>query len=273
MNRTLTLLRSVVLAVGTASVISQSASAIEIGYELGIGTDLQLLSDPESTQAQAIAASKTSAGISVARETPLFRLTNTSTEAEVTELSIDINNDRYVFDAMIVAESPHGMNVQLRNPHESQHSNGTTSVLTLSFEDQPLRPSESFAFWLDIDPAQHAVGMGFVDYRNILFDLGGYDRADNTIVNVTFDNGADSSIPLYDFFLGNATYDSTSEDGTRGTSYAYVLEHGNDAIGSFFINHVDHLEVSPVPEPSSMGIILLGMAAFWQNAIQRVRRR
>ena len=89
-----------------SSLATPAVRAGSISFELGISTDLNLLRDPTNRQNQRAATWKTSSEIAVSRETPLVRLTNTSHDASITGLSIDLNDLDYVFDAIVIAEAP-----------------------------------------------------------------------------------------------------------------------------------------------------------------------
>lgn len=241
----------------TAPFLAASAHGESLGplsYELGISTDLNLLHDPTDPINQLAATWKTPSQIAVARETPLFQLTNTSVDATITNLTVDIRDPNYVFDAVVVAEAPHGMTPTLVSPLDSVHASSVSPILSFSFEDRPLRPNESFAFWVDLDPVQ-LPATEIVDFRHVLWDLLGDTMDDNSQVQVTFDKEPLPAVPLMEFTMDNQTYHSVA-DGTSGQSLVFPLRTNNDLIGAFFFQQRSAIENQPLPEPS--GLLLLG---------------
>ncbi len=207
------------LAITVAAVIllsrvsAPSLQAATISYELGISTDLNLLRNPDDPASQLSAIWKTSSEIAVARETPLFRLTNTSTDASITSISISLNTTDYLFDAVVLAEAPGGMAPTVDSPGDVAHGQSTSPVVGFSFDDRPLQPNESFAFWVDIDPSA-TTPIGTIDYRDIRWDRWGNLRDDNALVEVSSDMATPKPVPLFEFAMLNQTYQSSPADGT-----------------------------------------------------------
>ena len=98
-----------------------------------------------------------------------------------------------------------------------------------SFDERPLQPNESFAFWVDIDPSATAP-FGAIDYRDILWDRLGNLRDDNALVEVNFDMATPKPTPLFEFAMRNQVYQPSPADGTTGESLVFPLRHGADAI-------------------------------------------
>jgi hypothetical protein len=83
-----------------------AVGAGSISFELGISTDLNLLRDPTNRQNQQAAARKTRSEMAVSRQTPLAF--DQRRDADITGLSIDLNDADFVFDAIVIAEAPAG---------------------------------------------------------------------------------------------------------------------------------------------------------------------
>lgn len=237
-----------------------------ISYELGISTDLNLLRDPTDTRNQLAATWKTSAEIAVARETPLFRLTNTSDDASITGLWIDLNDAGFVFDALVVADAPSGSSPTVSSPGDTVQGQATSPVLNFSFSDRPLRPHESFAFWVDLDP-EAGGATRFLDYRDILWNRPEGNPDANSLVQVTFDSALVKSVPLFDFVTSNRTYDSLRAFGVEGQSYEFPLLHSSDTIGAFFLRQTIPVEQQSLTEPGGLVLAFTGLAiiGLWQR--------
>ena len=245
--------------------------AATISYELGISTDLNLLRNPDDPNSQLSAIGKTSSEIAVSRETPLFRLTNTSSEANITSISVSLNASDYLFDAIVVAEAPAGLAPTVESPGDVVHGQSISPVVSFSFADRPLQPNESFAFWVDIDPSPTAP-FGAIDYRDILWNRTGNLRDDNALVEVDFDTAAPKPVPLFEFEMQNQIYASSRGDGTTGESLAFPLRHGADAIGAFFLWQTLPNENAPAPEPSGLGLMATGLFVLGLRHRRRRRR-
>jgi hypothetical protein len=241
-----------------AQMAGPSLQAATISYELGISTDLDLLRNPDDPASQRSAVGKTRLEIAVARETPLFRLTNTSSDASITSISISLNTNDYLFDAVVVAEAPIGLAPTVVSPADTVHGQSTSPIVGFSFDDRPLQPNESFAFWVDIDPSTTAPS-GPIDYRNILWDRWGNLRDDNALVEVNFDMATAKPVPLFEFAMLSQTVVSSLADGTSGRSLVVPLVSGSDAIGAFFLSQTYPNENAPAPEPSGLALLATGL--------------
>lgn len=247
--------------------VSAEGGALEpLTYQLGISTDLNLLRDPHDPSSQLAATWKTPADIAVARETPLFRLTNTSSEASITSFTVDIRDPGYLLDAVVIAEAPTGANPILESPLDSAQGGSMSPFLTFSFHHRPLRPNESFAFWLDIDPAS-LPATEVVDYRQVFWDPMGNDLSDNTQVQVIFDSQPLLPAPLFDYAMEKQTY-SSAQDGTTGQSLVFPSAINDETVGVFFMQQTSLVENQPLPEPSGMLLLATGLgllALSWRR--------
>jgi hypothetical protein len=239
-----------------------------MSYRLDVSTDLDWLQDPNDPSHQLSAASKTRSEMAVARETPLFRLTNTSQDADITSLSISLNDPSHVFDAMVIAEAPADLGLTVESPLDSVHGRATSPVVSFSFADRPLRPRESFAFWVDIDPIGTAP-TGGIDFRNILWQRTGDSREDNALVQVEFDSALAKPVPFFEFTMSNRSYPSLRDDGTAGQSLVLPQLYGADLAGLFSMEHVVPVERPPLPEPNSRVLLATGLGLL---ALGRRRR-
>lgn len=247
----------VLMACGVSSPHAHAQLGAEVGYRVGIASDLQILRDPDSRLARMSATWKTPSEISLARSTPIVRITNTSQTATLTGFSIDINDPMFVFDAIKVAEAPAGVSPSFLSPTDMMNNQNMSPTLRLSFGNRPLLPNESFAFWLDLERSNGARGLN-ADFRNCLWDQFGNSRLDNATLQATFNAGALNPAPLFDYRMLNETI-PRGADGTSGQSVVFPLMHSAELMGAFFFNQVG--VGLAVPEPSTGILLGLGLLA------------
>jgi hypothetical protein len=121
-----------------------------------------------------------SAQLIAARDMPLFTLTNTSTDALITQFSITIGDLAYNFDAVTFNQLPTGPQVTSFTPDKVQ-GGAKSDVLSLSFTN--FAASQAFAFRGDIDRDSDN-GLALTNFRTVL------TGATPSVVTVKFSDGS-----------------------------------------------------------------------------------
>jgi hypothetical protein len=218
------------------------------------------MKNPDDHHAQMMAAWKTPEAIEVLRNVPTILLTNTSTEdCAITNFRLQLMDLDSVFDDIISLETPDGLVLPLHN--------NLSPILDLSFANRPLLPGESIAFMLDLDTAPGAPQV-VADFRTAFWDQEENQREENAIVQVTFDFDPAHSplpVPLYEFPFEDAIFDTRPVDQAEGESMMFPAMMGHNDLGVFQF-------VQGVPEPSTVGLLSLGLLSLLAGGGRRRRR-
>jgi PEP-CTERM motif len=199
----------------------------------------------------------------VARNSPYIELSNAAgSTSAITEFHITIGDNRFNF-GNVEANSPVMLGSTTPGFALTGNTlNGAGDELVVSIGNGGLLPGDTvrFKIKLDVDPAYAATyaanfGSSLPDFRTVLFDMNGNNVYDGT-QNVS---SADNSQAFVIFTPGGKGSTATFEDETV-------------AAGQFFNNNlreyramdpvlIFNLEGSQIPEPASVGLAMIGLAA------------
>lgn len=197
------------------------------------------------------------------RNTPYIELTNeASSSSPITEFRITIGDNRFNFGPV---EGTDLVKLGSTTPGVSLAANTTGSLgdeLVVTIGNGGLLPGQlvRFKINLDVDPAyaaQYAASFGASqpDFRTVLFDMNGVNVYDGT----TNASSADNAQAFVTFNPG-------------GKSNTAVFEDETVAAGQYFNNNlreyramdpvlIFQLEGQLIPEPTSIGLAMLGLVA------------
>jgi hypothetical protein len=208
----------------------------------------------------------------VSRNSPYFELTNESSSTKnITEFHITIGDNRFNFAdaggslAMLGSTTP-GFTLS------SSTLNGAGDELIVNVGNGGLKPGESVRFKvkLGIDASFAAAyaasfGQSLPDYRTVFFDMNGINVYDGTVHNSAADNS--KAYVVFDPNVKSGTSTFPDEVVPVGQFFNSNLRAytESDPVNLF------ELEGAPVPEPTSAGLILLGMAGFFFKSRSRGR--
>ncbi|MBL9125356.1 MAG: hypothetical protein JNG90_17090 [Planctomycetaceae bacterium] len=211
---------------GLGGAMPRAALAVPV-----VGYSLQIL---EGTTGGGGGPLMASAQLMAAQDTPLFMLSNTSTEALITSFSITIGNLSYNFDA--VTFNPNQGNTKVTSVTPDQAQGGARSdLLTLTFSN--FAASTAFSFRADIDRDSDN-GLSLTNFRTVL------TGATPATVTVAFSDGSSLTNTLASTGSGDPLY--SIYRCAALVSIPSVAQQGM-------------APAQPIPEPSSLA--LAGLAA------------
>jgi hypothetical protein len=155
---------------------------------------------------------------------PTMTLTNDSTLAQLIRFTLTIGNTTRNYDSVTNTSPPPGGSFTLNSPDTNSSGGVRSDVIDIAFTG--FDPAEQFSWDADFDIDN---GNTNENYRTVLFNNG---TADNAVATA--------------FFLG-------------GSSVALTLPDGNATATSFTFSAS---EVSAVPLPAALSLMLLGLGTF-----------
>lgn len=207
----------------------------------------------------------------VDRNSPYLEVTNASTSIDpITEFHITIGDNRFNFapvmgsDLVALGSTTPGVALT------SSTVGGLGDELVVNIGGGGLAPGQTVRFKvkLGIDASfaaayANSFGSSLPDYRTVLFDMNGInvygsdgkpDPQDNSHVHVVFDTNIQSGTSIFP----DETVPGPVYFNNILRSYSAI-----DPVNLFELNGV------PVPEPTSIGLMLLGIAGFSVGARRR----
>lgn len=208
----------------------------------------------------------------VARNSPYLELTNESTSTKnITEFHITIGDNRFNFAdaggslAMLGSTTP-GFTLS------SSTLNGAGDELIVNVGNGGLKPGESVRFKvkLGIDAsfaAQYAASFGqsLPDYRTVFFDMNGVNVYDGTTKSSAADNSKAYVVFDPNFKSGTSTFPDEAVAVSQFFNSNLRAYTELDPVNLF------QLDGTPIPEPTSVGLMMLGLAGFFLRSRSRGR--
>ena len=252
----------------TFAIATQSSAAPLLKWTLAIAEDSKVVANPTNMSAQMMAAWRTQQELLAARDTPFFRLTNTTVDepnAKITKFILKLGSQSsatHNFDAISSLTMSPGVTVAVVTPADGQGELRSNQI-ELNFTG--LTVGKFVQFRADIDCDTGNVNM-FCDYRSILSDLSGpfgYNSnpvtGDNATAQVRFSS---TVLPFQPPVRRLGTFIAMKPTTTGiGFRSAYSM----DSVAPLTIG-------GQIPEPGSMMMMgLLSLASVF--GIGRIRRR
>jgi hypothetical protein len=209
------------------------------------------------------------------RNSPYFEITNAATSVDpITQVHITVGDNRFNFapvvgsDLVALGSTTPGFTLS------SSTLGNLGDELVVNIGGAGLAPGQSVRFKvkLGIDPsfaADYAASFGssLPDYRTVLFDMNGINVYDGNVVN---NSSKDNSQAFVIFDTNIQSNTSTFPDETV-------------PVGQFFNSNIRaysqldpvnlfQLQGQAVPEPTSIGLAMLGIMGFFSNSRSRSRR-
>ena len=259
-SRSRFVVRSGLLLAALAVLVVRPARGDTMGYSVQISSSLALLESPDDPNLKIEVAGANAHQNWVQNNNPVIEITNDSMTADISNVSLAIQNTPDIISALKVI-SPNGA-----VPEGSFANNiygGPATSIDISLAAAPLAPGKSLIFSLQLGPATSYSDPNWVPgYMNVFYNTA--DPSKNALFTVTYDPPGDpattssETLPAVDSSdvtmlaavtncAGNATIvTSTPMGGGTGPS---------------------------VPEPSSMALVVLGGIPIGWFAWRQRRRR
>lgn len=235
-------------------VISASAQAGMIAYNLSVSEHLEVLRHPGDMMVAKMAAWQPQHVLAVARDAPFFELLNNSETAAISELSVALTAPGFNFDWATFVEASPGVTVTPVSV-DQVNSGVRSAVLKLAFTG--LTPGKFVRFHADLD---RNTSMALVDYRQALFQVNGNGMSDNAVATVTFDDPVLGSTsltkPLPDFVNHMPTMFDLSFRAHYGMDHVMTYTDGD-------------VSIQEVPEPSTLALLSFGIVGLTVFGLRR----
>jgi len=228
---------------------SQAAAEPEFfAFELSLSASEKRLLEPDNEVVAMLESWRMPGDLAMARNMPWIELRNTSLSAEISRFTLSIGDEAFRYASAMNIVAPSGSTASA-----SVLDDGDLFELTFSDFD----PGESVRFQFVIKPDDPAE-FQFPDFRNVLFDAGGGDAADNALSTLVFidpDTGAEFTLsePLPDFAVS----------GPLVIAPALPLGIKMDKVDVFMFSG------EFIPEPPGFILSVLGFVSLLAIALQK----
>lgn len=258
--------RAEATVVDGAATVEPSAN---VGFELRICADQDLIQNPDDPLLAMVAAWKTQYDLQLARNMPFLLLRNTSAEttAEITGMTMTIGSRDFNFRSVQAIDLSPGVDMTI----ELQSTDSMIDADQFELGLSGLVPGMFALLRLDIDPDVGSV-FPLPDFRTVLFQANGDGSdADNSFVEVTFDGASAASSmtlggPVEDFVV----------DGPLFVGPTFHAHERMDHVRVFSMRQTGTSVVEQaVPEPSAWGLLVVGMlmtTGRWRRVARRSPR-
>ncbi len=251
------------VALAAVSIVSSAAIAGPVSYELRICEDAYCTLDPGNPAYAQQAANLTQHELFSMRDMPYMQLMNTSpagSGAELVRFSLtigDLMNNQHHFDWIKMIDYSPGISWQFVMP-DVVNGNLRSDAIDIVFSG--FTPGKIIRFQTDIDNDQGNIDI-FTDYRQVLFDLGGNNSSDNALTTAFF------SEPGQPVAVSSNLLPDFAQLGPTNLGFRLISECGPESVNPYI--HAGSAFV--VPEPSTFGLLAMGLVAF--GGFVRVRSR
>jgi hypothetical protein len=234
--------------------------AATMSYNFSISSDQSLLMNPQNSSIQNQVAQKSSNVVNTANNNPVIEITNTSTTADISEVKISLTDPDSVFNALKLLQSPLGATPAA--PYTNKIWGGSSKMIDIVLP-HALLPNQSLVFAANLGPLGGFPDISWMPgYQNILFQT---PVTPNTNANlaVTFQDPSNPNNPTV---LRNVLPSLTTMDPLVTVTSACC----STAPTSVFMTSFG--SGPPVPEPSSMLLIVLGSLPLAVPAWRKYKR-
>ena len=216
--------------------------------------------NPDNSSIQSQVAQKSSNVVNTANNNPVIEITNTSPTASISEVKMNLTDPDSVYNALKLLQSPLGATPAA--PYTNSVWGGPSKMIDIVLP-HALAPNQSLVFAVNLGPLGGFPNPSWVPgYENIFFQM---PEVPNTNANlaVTF---VDPSSPNSPTTLTNALPSLSSMDPMVTVTSACC----STAPTSVFMTSFG--SGPPVPEPSSMLLIVLGSLPLAVPAWRKYKR-
>lgn len=247
---------------GMVSPLSAAPVTVPVSYELRLSENAWVTVDPTNASILQQAGNVSQHELFSMRDMPYLQLINTSyatAGAEITRFSLtigDLMNNLHHFDwAKIIDASP-GVTWQFVMP-DAVNGNLRSDAIDIVFTG--FTPGKYIRLQTDIDNDQGNVEL-FTDFRQILFDLGGGNQADNAKATASF------SAPGYLPDSFQLPIPEFAQLGPTNLGFRLLSECGPESVQPYVAQQVGQLAI---PEPGTIGLLACGLVVLGCAAHRR----
>jgi hypothetical protein len=244
-------------------------------FQLTIAEDPLVVTNPNNTNAQMLAANKSAHQLMIARDNPYMILSNISSEpgAEITKLTISLGNLAYNNDVLSMLSMSPGISYTLLNI-DGQEEGLRSDHLFIKFTG--FTPGKFVSFQANIDPDAGNTH-NFTDYRDVLFNTAQNPASNAAKVQVNFKTPTNPAtqtnkqfFPSYpelpavasSIGFGNSTQQVVYSEDFKCNVPVYLTGDPDERVIPFVMVGQ---QISIVPEPSSLlliGVVAVGAVGY-----------
>ncbi len=255
---------ALVLSLAALFIVSSPAARGADSYQVYMSSDYTLLSNPLSAAVKAAVQQQASSVVNTAINNPVIDLQNTSSTASIKEVQFTLTDPSSVFDALSILKGPTGAEKRFgtSGPFATTIWGGKSQTIDIVLPT-PLAPKQNLVFFVNLAPITGNPSASWVPgYTNIFFqDPPGPNT--NANLKVVFDDNTTLNNVLPSL--------ESMQTNTETNPAAFVLASSCcNTQSTMFLTA--NFGGPPVPEPSSVVLVLLGSMPLAIPVWKRYRR-
>jgi hypothetical protein len=252
------------LALATMLLSAISTARAGVSYQIYMSSDFKLLMDPMNMSTQSMVQQTASTAANTANNNPVIDIKNTSMTASIKEVQFMLTDPDSVFDALGILQGPSDAQKRFgtTGPFATMTWGGSSKTIDIVLPT-PLAPQHNLVFFVNLAPLNgHPDSTWMPGYTNIFFqDPPGPNPNANLKVFFNDNTILDNPLPSLESMATNTSTDPA----------AFVLASSCcNAPPTMFLT--GGFGGSPVPEPSSVLLVMLGSLPLAIPAWRRYRR-
>jgi hypothetical protein len=250
------------LALATMLLSAISTARAADSYQIYMSSDYTLLMNPTSMSVQSMVQQTASTAANTANNNPVIDIQNTSSTASIKEVQFKLTDPDSAFDALGLLKGPSDAEKRFgtTGPFATMIWGGKSQTVDIVLPT-PLAPHQNLVFFVNLTPLNGTPDPTW---------LPGY-------TNIFFQDPPNTNANLKVFFSDNTTLNNTLPSlesmatNTSTNPQAFVLSSSCcNAPATMFLT--GQFSGTPVPEPSSVFLVMLGSLPLAIPAWRRYRR-
>jgi hypothetical protein len=233
-------------------------------YQVYMSSDYTLLMNPTSGAVKSAVEQQASSVVNTANNNPVIDIQNTSSTASIKEVQFTLTDPSSVFDALSILKGP--SNAEKRfgttGPFATTIWGGKSQTIDIVLPT-PLAPQQNLVFFVNLAPITGNPSANWVPgYTNIFFQDPPGPQTNASMKVVFSDNTTlNNVLPSLD--------DMATNTSTNPSAFVLASSCCNTQSTMFLTANFGG---APVPEPSSVALVLLGAIPLGLPVWRRYRR-